>query len=119
MSLSALCDADGCQQELHCDNVHGPWAFVLSLTNWHQRAFTGGETMILSDRALDFWTHLQADEVVERQQLMDVVDPHFNQLTVFDPRRPHGVRQVRGVQDPARSRVVLHGWFVEPGAAHR
>ena len=23
---------DGCSQELHCDNPHGPFAFVLSLT---------------------------------------------------------------------------------------
>lgn len=34
---------DGCEQALHCDNPHGPWAFVLSLTEWDEREFTGGE----------------------------------------------------------------------------
>lgn len=42
------------------------------------------------------------------------VEPLFNRLTLFDPRFPHGVRMVEGTQDPARSRVVLHGWFTSP-----
>lgn len=25
-------------------------------------------------------------------------------------RIPHGVRQVEGVRDPAKGRIVLHGW---------
>lgn len=33
---------DGCLQELHCDSFHGPFAFVLSLTHWDSRPFTGG-----------------------------------------------------------------------------
>lgn len=32
---------DGCSQELHCDSFHGPFAFVLSLTHWEGREFTG------------------------------------------------------------------------------
>ena len=40
--------------------------------------------------------------------------PLFNRLTVFDPRYPHGVRLVEGVQDPLKARLVLHGWFTEP-----
>eukprot|EP00879_Flechtneria_rotunda_P022284 GHRR01023512.1.p1 GENE.GHRR01023512.1~~GHRR01023512.1.p1 ORF type:complete len:133 (+),score=23.63 GHRR01023512.1:311-709(+) len=32
---------DGCCQELHCDSFHGPFAYVLSLTNWQDRQFTG------------------------------------------------------------------------------
>ncbi len=46
---------DGCVQELHCDNPHGPFAFVLSLTHWEGRPFTGGETMILQPHVLDYW----------------------------------------------------------------
>lgn len=107
--------ADGCYQELHCDNVHGPWAFVLSLTDWESRTFTGGETMILSDTTLNFWSNFATDTVIERRHLMELVEPHFNQLTVFDPRFPHGVREVHGTREPTQARIVLHGWFVEPG----
>lgn len=32
---------DGCSQELHCDSFHGPFAYVLSLTQWDGRTFTG------------------------------------------------------------------------------
>src|SRR5215218_414761 len=46
---------DGCRQELHADVPHGPWAFVFSLTNWDERTFTGGETLLLSQDTLDFW----------------------------------------------------------------
>lgn len=95
--------------------MHGPWAFVLSLTRWEARKFSGGETMLLRDSALNFWAEFQADQVVERTQLMQLIEPRFNQLTLFDPRVPHGVREVRGVREPTEGRIVLHGWFVEPG----
>lgn len=42
-------------QELHADNPHGPWAFVLSLTQWEGRPFSGGETLILQPHVLDYW----------------------------------------------------------------
>lgn len=45
---------------------------------------------------------------------LQLVEPHFNRLTVFDPRFPHGVRMVEGNRDPANARIVLHGWFTEP-----
>lgn len=108
--------ADGCEQKLHCDNVHGPWAFVLSLTDWTARSFSGGETMLLTDAALSYWSNFEAGRVIESRDLMQLVEPQFNQLTVFDPRIPHGVRQVCGTTNPLEARVVLHGWFVEPGA---
>ncbi len=38
---------DGCVQELHCDVPHGPWAYVLSLTDWEHRGFTEGSWAIL------------------------------------------------------------------------
>ena len=40
--------------------------------------------------------------------------PRFNQLLVFDPRLPHGVRPVEGTRDPRAARLVLHGWFTQP-----
>ena len=43
-------------QELHADSPHGPWAFVLSLTDWEHRGFTGGETVIFKPHMLDFWS---------------------------------------------------------------
>lgn len=71
--------------------------------------------MMLSPGVLNHWATHDAEAVVERSQLMTLVEPHFNQLTVFDPRVPHGVRRVSGTRDPREARVVLHGWFVEPG----
>jgi hypothetical protein len=37
---------DGCEQRFHTDAWHGPWAFVLSLTDWDTKEFTGGETQV-------------------------------------------------------------------------
>ena len=51
----------------------------------------------------------------ERDTLTTRVEQHFNQLTVFDPRVPHGVATVEGVREPTESRVVLHGWFTSEG----
>ena len=72
--------------------------------------------MLLSDTTLNFWSSFATDTVIERRHLMNLVEPHFNQLTLFDPRIPHGVREVHGTREPTQSRIVLHGWFVEPGA---
>ncbi|KAG1663604.1 hypothetical protein FOA52_009703 [Chlamydomonas sp. UWO 241] len=106
---------DGCSQELHCDNPHGPFAFVLSLTEWDVRTFRGGETMIMRPGVLDYWGSLySAGYGLELDSLMQLVEPLFNRLTVFDPRFPHGVRQVTGTRDPREARLVLHGWFTEP-----
>ncbi|EFJ42896.1 hypothetical protein VOLCADRAFT_96875 [Volvox carteri f. nagariensis] len=102
-------------QELHCDNPHGPFAFVLSLTrDWDEREFTGGETMILKPDVLNYWRTYDPRKGLEMQQLVTRVPAPFNRLTVFDPRFPHGVRQVHGTRDPRKSRLVLHGWFTEP-----
>jgi hypothetical protein len=37
---------DGCGQDLHCDSFHGPFAYVLSLTPWEGRDFTGAWLLI-------------------------------------------------------------------------
>lgn len=105
---------DGCCQELHADNPHGPFAFVLSLTRWDTRRFTGGETIVLQPDVLDYWNRKDLSRGLELRDLTTLVEPLFNQLLVFDPRLPHGVRPVRGTRDPLEARLVLHGWFTEP-----
>jgi len=106
---------DGCRQEFHTDSPHGPWAFVLSLTNWDSRTFTGGETMLLNPNVLDFWRGFDSSQGLETKQLTTLIEPNFGQLTVFDPRFPHGVRIVEGGnRDPRQGRIVLHGWFTTP-----
>lgn len=106
---------DGCGQDFHADVPHGPWAFVYSLTRWRERRFSGGETMLLKPETLDLWRTQDFDRGQELPDLLDLVEPQFNRLTVFDPRIPHGVRPVNGTRDPRESRLVIHGWFTEPG----
>lgn len=89
---------DGCEQQLHRDQPHGPLAFVFSLTAWERRNFRGGETMIRSGRSFVS------------------VPARFNQLLVFNPDAPHRVSKVRGSQDPREARLVINGWFVQPRA---
>ncbi|HEY1556276.1 MAG TPA: 2OG-Fe(II) oxygenase [Kofleriaceae bacterium] len=120
------CYVDGCRQELHGDLPHGPWAFVFSLTNWRDRVFSGGETMLVRDDVLDYWHDFRtaprvgrgpprsASGGVEHAELVRTVEPKFGRLVAFDPRVPHGVREVRGTQDPRAGRLVVHGWFVQP-----
>src|SRR5882757_2853860 len=77
---------DGCRQELHGDLPHGPWAFVFSLTNWRGRRFRGGETMLVRDEVLEFWTDFRSTRAIEEGQLLRAIAPQFSRLTVFDPR---------------------------------
>lgn len=110
------CYIDGCKQELHADLPHGPWAFVFSLTAWKKRSFQGGETLILKPKILNYWQSgtVQKQAGLNSSGVYDVIAPEYNQLLVFDPRYPHGVREVRGTQDVAAARLVIHGWFVDP-----
>lgn len=106
---------DGCYQNLHSDVPHGPWAFVYSLTKGEH--FRGGETLILKPNVLNYWSEFSANTTqVDREynSFVDRIPAKFNQLTVFDPRFPHGVTEVKGTRDPLKSRIVMHGWFVEP-----
>ncbi|MBS1119391.1 MAG: hypothetical protein H6Q90_1619 [Deltaproteobacteria bacterium] len=105
---------EGCRQELHGDLPHGPWAFVMSLTPWRGRKFRGGETLLVRDEVLDFWTDFASVRAVEERELIRAIEPHFARLVVFDPRIPHGVRTVTGTHDPREGRLVIHGWFVQP-----
>lgn len=108
------CYVDGCRQELHGDLPHGPWAFVFSLTNWRARVFRGGETLMLRDEVLAYWESFRSERSIEEPDLVRAIEPKFGRLTVFDPRIPHGVREVTGTRDPREGRLVIHGWFVQP-----
>lgn len=108
------CYLDGCVQHLHGDLPHGPWAFVLSLTPWEERVFRGGETLLLRDEVLNFWSDFVSIRSVEEPDVLRAIEPKFNRLVAFDPRIPHGVREVRGTHDPREGRLVIHGWFVQP-----
>ena len=50
-------------QELHTDADNGPFSFTLSLTRWDGRRFTGGETVLLAPRVLDYWAAPLSAEV--------------------------------------------------------
>lgn len=108
------CYVEGCRQELHGDLPHGPFAFVFSLTPWRNRKFRGGETLLVRDEILDFWSGFQSTRALEEPEVLREVAPEFNRLVVFDPRIPHGVRRVEGTHDPREGRLVIHGWFVQP-----
>lgn len=107
------CYVDGCEQRLHGDLPHGPWAFVFSLTPRHPK-FSGGETLLVKDEVLDFWSDFESVRSVEEPNVLEAIAPRFGRLVVFDPRVPHGVRMVRGTLDPREGRLVIHGWFVRP-----
>lgn len=108
------CYLDGFGQEMHGDLPHGPWAFVYSLTPWDARRFSGGETILLKPEILDYWRSFDASKGLELPDVLEEVPANFNRLTVFDPRIPHGVKTVKGVQDLLQGRLVIHGWFVQP-----
>ena len=108
------CYIDGCYQNLHSDVMQGPWAYVYSLTDWKQRSFTGGETVLLRDEILRFWEKPFWRNGLEMDRVVEKIPAHFNQLLVFDPRVPHGVNRLNGSRDPAMGRLVIHGWFMDP-----
>jgi len=107
------CYVEGCQQHLHSDVPHGPWAFVYSLTP-RRPVFQGGETQILRPEVLDYWPTFAGNVDRERNSFVERIPPRFDRLVVFDPRLPHGVTRVSGTHDPREGRLVVHGWFTEP-----
>jgi hypothetical protein len=104
---------DGCEQKLHSDVPHGPWAYVFSLSP-QKRIFRGGETLILKPETLSYWRNFQDSQDREIKSFVDRIEPKFNRLVVFDPRFPHGVTPVSGTMDPREARLVIHGWFTDP-----
>jgi hypothetical protein len=105
---------DGSFQNLHSDVPHGPYSFVYSLTPWDKRKFTGGETLIAKPKLLRYFSEIDPKISHEENDFFTRVAPKFNQLTLFDPRYPHGVARVDGVDNVLQSRLVIHGWFTEP-----
>ena len=95
---------DGCGQELHSDYHNGYWGYVFSLTDWEERRFMGGETLLLRDGDLNYKRHH-----VHGSDLYEAVPPRLNQLLVFDDSIVHGVRRVEGTMAPNEGRVVLTG----------
>jgi hypothetical protein len=108
------CYVDGCEQKLHADIPHGPWAFVYSLTPWTKRRFRGGETLLMREEILDYWAHAGERRGLEENGIFNAIEPRFGRLVVFDPRVPHGVRRVEGAKSVVEGRLVIHGWFVNP-----
>ncbi len=105
---------DNCHQGLHSDVPHGPFGFVFSLTRWNARTFTGGETLIAKPALLTYFSEMQKGASHEEKHFIRSIPARFNQLTVFDPRFPHGVRRVQGVDSILDARLVIHGWFTDP-----
>jgi len=108
---------NGAYQRLHGDVPHGPFAFVFSLSPWTAQKgapFRGGETVLLRDEILDYWNADFSGKPLESPQIFEKIPAFFNRLTVFDPRIPHGVEEVRGPEDIRDGRLVVHGWFTQP-----
>ncbi len=117
---------EGCSQETHADLPHGPWAWVYSLSPVKkeakkgalQKPFIGGDTCLLSKDILNYWQdyapRFASGKMLESDSMWEKISPVQNRLTVFDPRIPHQVSEVRGVRDPLQGRLVIHGWFVQP-----
>ena len=70
--------------------------------------------MLVRDEMLDFWDQFTSVRSIEQGEILRFIEPRFNRLIVFDPRIPHGVREVRGTTEPRAGRLVMHGWFVSP-----
>lgn len=104
---------EGCEQKLHSDVPHGPWAFVFSLSP-RKPLFRGGETLLLRPETLDYWPQFSSQEDRELHSFVEQIPSRFNRLLVFDPRLPHGVNRVSGTMDPREARLVMHGWFTDP-----
>lgn len=107
------CYVEGCKQEFHSDVPHGAWAYVFSLSP-QKPAYRGGETLILKPETLSYWRNFASAEDREKSSFIETVEAKFNRLTVFDPRLPHAVSEVRGTHDPREGRLVIHGWFTQP-----
>jgi hypothetical protein len=104
---------NGCSQGLHNDAENGRWAYVYSLTNWENRHFNGGETILFAqNNPYLTGTGLRAGA---GSNFYDLVPAEFNQLLIFDDRMIHGVERVEGTMNPFDGRLVLHGHITERG----
>ena len=104
---------NGCGQGLHNDSGNGRWGFVYSLTNWDQRRFSGGETLVFHESS--YWETEAVRRPGAGSNFYDLVPARFNQLLVFDDRVIHGVPAIQGDMAPQDGRVVIHGHIREGG----
>lgn len=107
------CYIDGCHQNFHSDVPHGAWAFVFSLSP-EKASYKGGETLIFKPEVLNYWQNFATSSDREADSFIKKIPAKFNRLTIFDPRLPHGVSELRGSRDPREGRLVLHGWWTQP-----
>lgn len=105
---------EGNMQNFHTDAPQGPMAWTLSLTKGYGTTFTGGETMLLSSKMLDYWREYDPTVGLETPSIMRFLPPTFGRFVAFDPRVPHAVQQVRGTTNPQDGRIMIHGWFAQP-----
>src|SRR5690606_11307218 len=89
---------------------------VFSLTT-SQKSFKGGRTIISKEKKLKGLTQrkkeLRSAPLKIFKKFLSI-PADFNRLIVFDPSFPHGVSETKGTKDPRHSRLVIHGWFVQP-----
>jgi hypothetical protein len=102
---------NGCGQALHNDATNGRWGYVFSITNWQERNFEGGETIIFPKE--DYWNSPKSTQAGAGTNFYTLVEAEFNQLLVFDDRAIHGVERIVGSMNPLEGRVVLHGHITE------
>jgi hypothetical protein len=95
---------DGCSLSLHSDFHNGAMGYVYSLTRWSERAFRGGETLLLRDGVPNYKRH-QAHGAA----LYDMIPALFNQLLVFDDRIVHATPVIQGNMNPRQGRLALVG----------
>ncbi len=100
---------NGCFQCTHSDQTNGSIGWVLSLTHWDTRRFTGGETCVAREGAFE---ELEPRRGRAGSDYWEIIPPRYGQLTLFDDRVAHMVPVVMGTMDPLQARVVIHGHFV-------
>lgn len=93
-------------QSTHSDMKNGSLAYVYSLTDWANRKFTGGETLVARP---DIFDKLEPREHRSYQSYWEEYAAHFGQLLLFDDRLAHMVPTIQGTMDPLDARVVIHG----------
>jgi hypothetical protein len=92
---------NGCGQRAHVDSEDCSLSFILSLTRWDKREFSGGETF------LDY--ALLSSLGIDCSSYPDSIAQLYGRLTILDGRVQHGVRKISGTNNPLLGRIVVHG----------
>lgn len=102
-------------QNFHMDAAQGSMAWTLSLSKGYGSTFTGGETVLLTPKVLDYWRDFDASRGREAPTLMRFLPPLFGRFVAFDGRVPHMVQRVSANGcSPLEARITIHGWFADP-----